>query len=221
MNSGVEDALAIAWRLAAIHGGYGGSMLLQTYEDEQRPNMIRRLERCSRHVAEHFPRVQWFEEAGSEIIMSTSVEGEALREKLRIYLDNSGAECNDRGIELDSRYKSPAVYLRENEPSEPLWTFKSYTPSTYPGSRAPHVFLKDRKTSILDSIKSHWTLFSFDESLVTSNSLVDIAKERRMPFQTVVLVDEDHVRKIWEYDLVLVRPDVSYTFPMQAPIIQK
>jgi FAD-dependent monooxygenase len=142
--------------------------------------------------------------------MSASVEGEALRGKLKNYLDNSGAECNDRGIELDSRYKSSVIYLRENEPSEPSWTFKTYTPSTFPGSRAPHVFLKDRKTSILDSIKNQWTLFSFNGSLVTTNRLADIAGERRIPLQTVVLVDEDHVRKIWEYDLVLVRPDVSY-----------
>lgn len=210
MNSGMEDALAVAWRLAAIHKGYGGKFLLQSYEDEQRPTMIRRLERCSRHVAEHFPRFQWYAENGPETLMS--VEGEGLRQKIKEQLDASGTECNDRGIELDSRYRSAVIFGPEESDKEPEWDVRRYTPSTYPGSRAPQVILKDQSTSILDKFGAEWTLVSFDPAVDESNFFSEIGAEIQMPFKTVVLANEEHARNIWGCDLVLVRADVSFGF---------
>ncbi|KAK9313986.1 hypothetical protein V1522DRAFT_218510 [Lipomyces starkeyi] len=110
MNSGLEDALAISWRLAAMIKGYGGPQLLESYEPEHRPIMFRRLERCNRHVMEHVPRYQWYAEKGPELLMAETQEGEEFRKKIADFLDASASECLDRGIKLDSRYKLSVIF---------------------------------------------------------------------------------------------------------------
>jgi hypothetical protein len=207
MNSGVEDALAVSWRLSAILKGYGGPLLLESYEAEQRPIMISRLERCSHHFLEHGPRYQLYAEKGPELMMSQSKEGENFRDVIKEQLDASGSECLDRGIELDSRYRSAVIYGAEKDEEEPAWELKRYTPSTYPGARAPHIFLKDQKTSILDTFGSEWTLVSFNSSIIYSNPFADIAEDMNMPLKTVVLEDEDQAHQIWGHNLVLIRAD--------------
>ena len=139
-----------------------------------------------------------------------SAEGDGLRKKIRDQLDASGSECEDRGIELDSRYRSAVIFGDDGE-KEPEWGFKRYTPSTYPGMRAPHVFLRDGKTSTFDYFGSEWTLVSFDPAIVSSNVFEEVAAKMKIPLKTAVLANEDHARQIWGYDLVLVRADVSFT----------
>ena len=41
MNTGVDDAANLAWKLAALVQGWGGPRLLETYEQERRPIAIR------------------------------------------------------------------------------------------------------------------------------------------------------------------------------------
>ena len=79
MNNGIEDAIALSWRLSAVLKGYGGPYLLSTYEDELRPVMIDRLERCNRHVGEHVLRYQWYGEQVPNVLMAQNEKGEQLR----------------------------------------------------------------------------------------------------------------------------------------------
>ena len=207
MNSGIEDALAVSWRLSAVLKGYGGPHLIPSYEAEQRPVMITRLERCNHHVGEHIPRYQWFGENGPEVIMAENEKGEQLRRQIKDQLEASGSECLDRGIELDSRYKSGIIF--QDGTKEPEWEFKKYIPSTFPGSRAPHVFLKDGKRSILDTYGPEFSLIAFvkGEEAADTKVFVDVAREMGMQLQTIVLTDEEHAHMVWESNLVLLRAD--------------
>jgi hypothetical protein len=215
MNTGVEDALALSWRLASVIRGHGGPQLLSSYTTEQRPIMVRRLKRSQRHVLEHIPRVAIATEVPG-LLHEQSPAGKELRRKLTAYIDESGSECLDRGIELDSRYKSSIIYQDSDGSPEPEWHLKRYTPSTRPGSRAPHVFLNsgDGKTSILDLYGKQWTLVSFCdhdtfEVDADSSGLASIATSRNIPLQIVCLskVAEPLARQLWERDFVLVRAD--------------
>jgi hypothetical protein len=207
MNSGIEDALAVSWRLSAILKGYGGPHLIPSYEAEQRPIMITRLERCNHHVAEHIPRYQWFDENGPEVLMSENEQGEQLRKQIKNQLEASGSECLDRGIELDSRYKSAVIF--QDGTTEPEWSFKKYVPSTFPGSRAPHIFLKDGKTSILDTYGPEFSLITFrkGEDAVDTEGFMNVAKEMGIPLKIVALKDEEHAHQIWDINLALLRAD--------------
>lgn len=214
MNSGLEDALAVSWRLSALIKGYGGSYLLPSYEDEQRPIMLRRLQRCNHHVGEHIPRYQLYDEEGPEVLMSEAEDGNAMRKEIKQYLDKSGSECLDRGVEVDTRYKSSVIFQDEDgEEREPEWDMKKYTPTTYPGARAPHVFFKDGKTSILDTYGPEFTLIVFtscskrSEVATKAEIFAEVANEMGMQLKIVDLVDEEHARAIWGHDFVLLRAD--------------
>lgn len=207
MNSGVEDALAVSWRLSAVLKGYGGPHLLPSYEAEQRPVMTTRLERCNHHVGEHMPRYQWYGENCPEIMMAENEKGEQLRQKIKDQIEASGSEVLDRGIELDSRYKSAVIF--QDGTKELEWEFKKYIPSTFPGSRAPHVFLKDGKTSILDTYGPEFSLVAFEKGVEIPfvETFVEVAKEMGMELKTIILKNEEHAHKIWGSNLVLLRAD--------------
>ncbi|KAL2831603.1 FAD binding domain-containing protein [Aspergillus pseudoustus] len=209
MNSGVVDAVDLGWRLAAVIKGYGGEGLLKAYGDERRPMMIRALQRSHRHVLEHVVLADIYGQVWDSLVGETSEadQVEALN-RVKSYITTSGPETLDRGIELDLRYdNSPSIYPDGSPPVK--WDVKRYTPSTRPGSRAPHVFLKDGTTSIYDLFGAEWTLIHFagDDTDDGLDPVVNAAEKMSFPVKHVVLKGEEHARKIWERALVLVRPD--------------
>jgi hypothetical protein len=203
MNSGVEDAFAVAWRLAAVIKGYGGAHLLQSYEAEQRPTMIKRMERCDRHVNTHVPRYTWHQEDPG-LVMAQTEEGKQFREKIADNLQEEGPETIDRGIELDARYRSPVIY--QDDSQEPVWEFRRYTPSTKPGARAPALFLKDGKTNIVDLFGKEFSLVTFTPSHEI-NVFHEVAQEMGIPLKVVELQDEDQAHNIWGTNHALIRAD--------------
>ncbi|MFF3560075.1 FAD-dependent oxidoreductase [Streptomyces sp. NPDC002574] len=52
-NTGIQDAHNLAWKLAAVVGGWAGPGLLETYEAERRPVAVATSERASARSAEH------------------------------------------------------------------------------------------------------------------------------------------------------------------------
>jgi FAD-dependent monooxygenase len=209
MNFGVEEAIDLGFKIAAALKGYSGPLLLQSYGLERRPMMIRALEWSDRHVQE---QVRWFiwsaEQPG--VLNEDSPAGDALRKKIRNYLTESGSECTSRGIELDSRYRSPVIYQDTDGTKEPGWDYYHYTPSTRPGARAPHVFLKDGKTSTVDLYGKEWSLVEFTSSPANPSAIpifMKVAAQLNIPLTLVHIQNEDHVRAIWERNIVLVRPD--------------
>ncbi|CAI7678078.1 unnamed protein product [Penicillium manginii] len=211
MNSGVVDAVDLGWRLAAIVKGYGGELLLKSYNMERRPMQIRTLERAHRHIMEHIKLAQMYPPENNPIDDDTE-EGKDLRARVGKFLEESGPETEDRGVELDLRYHSPTIY--QDGTPELEWTPDQYRPSTRPGSRAPHVFLKDGETSIYDLFGAEWTLIHFvdddGESInkeSASDRIVAAAARLSIPLSRVIIKDEPHVRRIWERNMVLVRPD--------------
>src|ERR1700691_3740179 len=111
---------------------------------------------------------------------------------------------------MDSRYNSPVIFQDSDGTKEPIWDYHRYVPSTWPGARAPHVFLKDGKTSILDLYGKEWTLIEFTSSSTSPSAIpvfTKVAVELNIPLTPVHIQDEDHVRAIWERNIVLIRPD--------------
>ncbi|OJI99385.1 hypothetical protein ASPVEDRAFT_50850 [Aspergillus versicolor CBS 583.65] len=208
LNSGIVDAIDLGWRLAAVTKGYGGELLLKAYGIERRPMMMRALRRSYRHLREHVGLAELYQKNWAALD-SESEEGKEVRHLLKNYLDISGPETLDRGIELDLRYEHSPCIWPDGSPSRD-WDVKRYCPSTWPGSRAPHVFLRDGVTSIYDLFGREWTLVHFVadyEEAGEARTLLDVAKRMGFPMKYVVLRNEEHAREIWERDLVLVRPD--------------
>ncbi|KAL4976858.1 FAD binding domain-containing protein [Aspergillus desertorum] len=214
LNSGIVDAVSLAWRLAAVVRGYGGSCLLSSYSLERRPMMMRALCRSYRHLMEHVRLGAMYEKFG-DVLDAEGKEGDNVRMYLRRWIAESGPDILDRGVELDLRYESSpciwAEYLSDGEEDD-AWNVHRYKPSTKPGRRVPHVLLKHGATSTYDFLGMEWTLMHFvthesESETSKAETLVSVARRRGFPLKHVLLRDEEQVRRIWERDLVLVRPD--------------
>ena len=224
MNSGVEDALSIAWRVSALHKGFGGRKLLSSYTNERRPSMVMRLERCDVQIGKFTPMIMATMKAPNrDIFLEDSANGEEARSAIAKHLDSVGPENIDRGVELDLRYLNSEVIVTDGT-MEPAFDNLRYTPSTRPGHRAPHVFLRHSKKSIIDLYGPEWTLIDFSRikskhqqangsARVGADAAVKafkaVATSMNMPLSHVSIdPEEEHAKIVWQdYDLILIRPD--------------
>lgn len=144
------------------------------------------------------------------VVEKDTEEGRVACQKIHDHYQANRGENTDIGIEMDHRHRS-CVYPPpvEADGPEPLWSPEHYIPSTFVGCRAPHVFLKDG-TPIFDKFGEYWTLFEFaneTDARLQTRSLLDAATAIKMPLEHVVLYNEENARKVWQADLVLIRPD--------------
>jgi hypothetical protein len=187
MNTGVADAYDLAWKLAAALRGWGGPKLLASYETERRPVGLRNRD-ASRFHAETKQRIidAW--------TVDTAAERAALTKLIR---ETGNAENESLGIELGYRYEgSPLVWA---EPNPPTPDFATYTPTARPGARAPNVFL-DNGTALHDLFGPGFTLLDFGDKARPTRSIDGIPLK-------ILRLDDANARRIYERDLVLVRPD--------------
>jgi len=106
------------------------------------------------------------------------------------------------GIELGYRYENSPICVADGTPAPEL-DHGLYVPSTWPGARAPHAWLKDGR-STLDLFSKTFVLLNFSET--NTSTITNSAKRANLPLE-VVNIDEPKVREIYERNLVLVRPD--------------
>ncbi|HSF59678.1 MAG TPA: hypothetical protein VLD83_16510, partial [Candidatus Binatia bacterium] len=143
----------------------------------------------------------------SAILEEDSEKGREEREKAREAILRTRAKefQNDSpGIEFGYRYRQSPISIPDG-PELPQDDQGSYTPTTWPGSRAPHVWLNDGR-STLDLFGKGFTLLVFSARLTDTSSFTAAAKKVGIPLDVVTL-DESRVSEVYERRLVLVRPD--------------
>jgi hypothetical protein len=109
------------------------------------------------------------------------------------------------GAELGYRYiDSPVI---ASEPGDgPEHNFMKYVPTTWPGARLPHVWLKDR-TALHDRIGDGYTLLRLGRKRPDTTPLEQAFASHAAPF-TVLEINEKRPRDIYGFDLLLLRPDL-------------
>ncbi|HEX6770125.1 MAG TPA: FAD-dependent monooxygenase, partial [Candidatus Binatia bacterium] len=200
MNTGVGDAVDIGWKLAAMLQGWGGKNLLTSYTAERKPIAMINVNEAAAMRA-NFDKETPF----SPQIIEDSDEGRQLREKARAAIMRTRAkefQHDSAGIELGYRYENSPICIADGTPAPEL-DHGLYVPSTWPGARAPHAWLKDGH-STLDLFGKGFVLLNL--SGANTSSLTARAKQVGLPLE-VVNLNEPKVREIYERDLVLVRPD--------------
>jgi len=88
--------------------------------------------------------------------------------------------------------------------AHPAYTMYDFTPSSVPGCRAPHVWLRDGR-SLYDALGPEYTLLRFDP-IVRVAGLVEAAARRGVPLAVLDVAEAD-ARALYARKLVLVRPD--------------
>ena len=202
MNTGVGDAVDIGWKLAAVLQGWGGAHLLESYTAERKPIAMINVNEAAEMRASFDNQTPF-----SPQIEDDSVEGKQLREKARAAILRTRAkefQHDSAGIELGYRYENSPICVSDGTPAPPL-DHGLYVASTWPGVRAPHVWLKDGR-SMLDLFGKGFVLLNFSSPTTDTSVITQAAKQVGLPLEVVIL-DELSVRKVYEYDFVLVRPD--------------
>lgn len=198
MNTGIDDAANLGWKLAAAHHGWAPDRILATYETERRPIGIRNTKAC-RALASDV----------ATIVIPDGLEddtdaGAAARAQLGAHLAGFGEEFASLGIQLGARYDgSPLIVPDETEP--PVGTPIDYVPTSCPGGRAPHIWLENGD-SILDRFGKWFTLLKLGGTETNTAALEEAAAAQGVPL-SVVEIGDSAARRLYERDLVLVRPD--------------
>ncbi|KAK2767104.1 2,4-dichlorophenol 6-monooxygenase [Colletotrichum kahawae] len=212
---GMNTAVGDCFDLAAVIQGWGGESLLRSYEDERKPVARTNIERSGVHHRVHRDYVRWISRESTPVGTSDLKVGSALRQRIIDHINSHDGENKDHGIELGYRYNDSPVVIPETATAEPEWNARQYVPSTWPGARAPHVFLSDGETSTHDFFGPNFTLFDFSRDGIWVARFSGFSDALRIPLKTVRLAEEAHVREVWQRDAVLIRPDghVAWRLP--------
>jgi hypothetical protein len=201
MNTGVGDAVDLAWKLAGTLQGWGGPNLLASYEIERRQVGDRNVG-ASRYAS--LGRRKWRAQYRPNIRDATP-DGQATRDNLVRVAGVEQRKTNEMiGAELGYRYVgSPIVW---EEPGGPEHLFREYVPTTWPGARLPHVWL-DAHVAVQDRIGPGYTLLRLARSAADTAALEDAMRSYGAPFAVLDIADEV-ARAVYGYDLILLRPDM-------------
>jgi hypothetical protein len=202
MNTGVGDAVDIGWKLAAVLQGWGGVHLLDSYTAERMPIAMINVNEAAEMRASFDNQTPF-----SPAIGDDSEEGKQLRDKARAAILRTRAkefQHDSAGIELGYRYENSPICVSDGTPP-PALDHGLYMPSTWPGVRAPHIWLKDGR-STLDLFGGGFTLLNLSGNTTDTNAIAKTAQRVSLPLQSIK-IDERNVREIYERDFVFVRPD--------------
>ncbi|MPZ47658.1 MAG: monooxygenase [Betaproteobacteria bacterium] len=200
MNAGIADAANLAWKLAAALQGWGARGLLDSYDAERQPIT----EQASHLITAIGERVMAHRREISGDIERRDAVGDATRARIgkEAYTLDAEQQCCG-GLNFGYYYDRSAVIAYDGEP-QPSYTMGSFTASTVPGCRAPHLRLEGRR-SLYDAFGPGYNLLRLDPAARVTG-IVAAAAARRVPL-TVIDVAAGEARDLYRHKLVLVRPD--------------
>ena len=197
MNTGIQDAFDLGWKLAAVLGGWGGETLLESYDIERRPASARAAEVSFKNYRRLVSATQCSE------INSPTPEGNIARRIVGERL----VEENEKtwhlvGVHLGYIYYPSPVVVPDGTRKPEDDTF-GYRPTAFPGARAPHVWLAPEK-SILDLFGNGFVLLKFSDR--PTDAMESAAASCGVPL-AVHRIEDAGAAALYERVLVLVRPD--------------
>jgi 2-polyprenyl-6-methoxyphenol hydroxylase-like FAD-dependent oxidoreductase len=197
MNTGIQDAFDLGWKLAATLEGWGGPLLLPSYDLERRPASARAAEMSLQNYRRLISAAERAE------INAATPEGDAARRVIGTSLvEENEKSWHPVGVHLGYIYHPSPIVVPDGTP-QPADDTIGYRPTTFPGARAPHVWLSPGR-SILDLFGTGFVLLNFDGQPV--EALERAAASRGVPL-TVRQIENDEAADLYGRPLVLVRPD--------------
>ncbi len=198
-GTGVGDAVDLGWKLEAVLRGWGGSALLESYEEERRPVGVRN----TAAAADNFK--PWLAKMDFSRILDASPAGERARARIGAGLKKSFlGEWETWGTTMGYRYEGSPTCVPDGTQAPPD-DHMCYVQSARPGGRAPHAWLADGR-STLDLFGRGFVLLRLGATPPDADPLAGVARRRGVPM-SVVDIEQPDVAALYERRLVLVRPD--------------
>jgi len=212
MNTGVDDAANLAWKLAATVQGWGGSGLLASYEAERKP-IAERNTGAARQLSKNIGAI-----AIPPAVEENSSVGEQARRELGAVLSTCGEQYGSIGVQLGARYDGSSIIAEDGAP--PTDDFINYAPSSVPGGRTPHVWLDDKRTygsSLYDQLGTGFTLLRLGPNAPDASVIVAAAARQNIPLKVLDVADAD-ARDLYACDLAIIRPDQHIAWRGNKPM---
>lgn len=201
MNTGIDDASNLSWKLAAMLQGWGGARLLASYEAERMPIALRNTN-AARQLTANIG-----DSDVNPVIEDKTSGGEAARRAAASMLRGFAEQFASIGVQLGARYDGSPVISHDG--AAPADSLIEYKPTSIPGGRTPHCWLDDKHqhgSSLYDHLGNGFTLLRLGPSARDVSPIINAMRSRSIPMKVLNVADSD-VRDIYEYDLALVRPD--------------
>ncbi|HXP76916.1 MAG TPA: FAD-dependent monooxygenase [Stellaceae bacterium] len=197
MNTGIQDAFDLGWKLTATLEGWGGPALLESYDYERRPASARAAEVS----LANYQRLT--SAAPNAAIAAPTPEGEAVRRRVgQRLVEENEKSWHPMGVHLGYVYDPSPIVVPDGSP-KPADDTIGYVPTSFPGARAPHVWLSPGK-SILDLFGQGFVLLKFAD--VPSGTLERAASQKGVPMEVQRIASRE-AAELYGRNLVLVRPD--------------
>jgi len=232
LNSAIQDAHNLCWKLAAVLQGVASERLLESYEPERRTADARNV---ARSVESAFNQLT----VGQALGIDPRAGGDAnwarlarlwsgrpedathRREALR-RLASQSMEFDEHNVEYGYTYASQAIVADGTEPAANPDEVRVYIPSTRPGHPVPHAELEDadgRRLPLMDLVaQGRFLLIAGEAGAAWCEAAAKLATELGVPLDAVRIghLDGDYrdprsawlrQREITPAGAVLVRPD--------------
>ena len=217
LNSGVQDAQNLAWKLAAKLRWNAGDGLLASYQDERLPVAEFNGEQMM-HNTRQMEKTGFMLKDKNFLATLETDEGEPARQAIAAGIPAQRAQLASDGQQFGYQYDSDAVVLDGTELIES--SVAEYRPSARPGARAPHSWVRSggEVISTIDLYDGGFILLTGPNNAGWVSAAEQVRAEWAVPVRVFGLgsdllpVDEDLDELLGRYGLdpsgaVLVRPD--------------
>jgi hypothetical protein len=206
MNAGIADAANLAWLMAAHLAGWAPAAILDAHERERLPIT----EQVSRFAMDHAHSMIRRRRAIPEAIEDAGPDGDALRAEIgREMYDLNVQQYCCAGLNFGYFYDRSPLIAYDGE-AAPAYSMGTFTPSTVPGCRTPHVWLADGR-SLYDAMGADFALVC-SGGRDGSEPLAALAAKRGIPLK---IVDEAGIA--YDRRFVLSRPDQHVAWRGDGP----
>ena len=230
MNTCVQDAQNLAWKLAAVIKGKADPSLLDTYEVERQPVGMRIVDWALFTMQNHFvidagmgllpiPVPPEMHRAVFEIFFSDTPMGASRRARFEEVVKTQRTEFQAHDLEIGYSYPTGALVPDGSAPppSDPMGSI--YYPTTRPGHRLPHAWLEaaGQRISTHDLTDNDGRFVLITGSLGQAWAAAAVGAAQKFGIEiTVASIGTDYrdtegqwaqVREISDGGAILVRPD--------------
>lgn len=200
MNLGIADGVDLGWKLSAVLEGWGGDILLDSYEQERRAVHQRTINEAITNyktLPDHLLK---------ENLDADTPEGARAREEIKTAITAAKTrEFKTLGVVLGSRYENSPIIVGDSS-TPPAEHHANFEPSAHPGCLAPHAWLDDG-SSLYDHFGLGYSLLLLDEAGAAAAERIETAaKDAGVPLKVLDL-RRAGLAKLYEAPLALVRPD--------------
>jgi 2,4-dichlorophenol 6-monooxygenase len=232
LNSAVQDAHNLCWKVAAVLDGAASEALLDSYELERRPVDANNADRAMKNALNHVtveqaiglsPQASAAQNWDQLTPIWRDVAGAAeKRHRINTAIAAQTMEFRHHRVDFGYNYPEGAIVDDDQTPhAEPLESIRLYQPSTRPGHPLPHAFVEyaGRRTSTAELVGTgRFLLIAGEDGHAWCEAAAKLAEDNAIALEAVRIgvLSGDYIdircawlkqREIGAQGALLVRPD--------------